>query len=54
MSRVQRMKSERFLNRLAAERYDVLEDELPRRQCHARGCERQAHSYIVWRIRNLT
>ena len=34
--------SVRSENRIAAERLDVLEDELPREQCHVRGCERQA------------
>lgn len=28
--------------RAAVERMDVLEDEMPRSQCHARDCERQA------------
>lgn len=29
--------------RAAVERLDVLEDEIPREQCHVRGCERQGH-----------
>ena len=29
-------------NRLAAERWDVLEDELPRASCQVRGCSRDA------------
>ena len=33
--------SKRSENRLAAERLDVLEDELPRGICSVRGCERE-------------
>lgn len=34
--------SKRSDNRHASERWDVLEVELPREQCHARGCSAQA------------
>lgn len=42
MSPASYLHSKRHQNREAAARLDVLEDELPREQCHVRGCERQA------------
>lgn len=36
------MRSVRQQNIHASERWDVLETELPREQCHVRGCESQA------------
>jgi hypothetical protein len=34
--------SERYLNRMASDRLDVLEDELPHTICQVRGCSRRA------------
>jgi hypothetical protein len=43
MSRLEYMREyrSRRSNRLAAERLDVLEDELPRGTCHVTGCDRE-------------
>ena len=34
--------SERYLNRMASDRLDVLESELPHTICQVRGCSRRA------------
>ena len=34
--------SQRLLNRIASDRWDVLETEIPRASCSVRGCDRSA------------
>ena len=38
----EQLRSTRYLNRMASDRLDVLEDEIPRQVCQVRGCALQA------------